>query len=87
MPIIDWYLYDVINLLIIIKHNMIYQITLIVFMLFFVCLQAEPTNDDDITKKIPGYDLSYANRAYAGYLKTESELRKLHYVFLEGDGG
>jgi len=37
--------------------------------------------------KIPGYDDSFTNRAFAGYLKTESELRKLHYVFLEGNKG
>jgi hypothetical protein len=60
---------------------MIYLIAVAFSLLFVVHVQAEPTADL-ITEKIPGYDNSYANRVYAGYLKTDSDLRKLHYVFL-----
>ena len=65
---------------------MICHLAVTLSLLLLVYVNGEPAADA-ITNKIPGYDESYNNRAYAGYLKTESDLRKLHYVFLEGDGG
>ena len=38
--------------------------------------------EDDKIIQIPGYPSSFTNRAFGGYLPTESEQRKLHYVFV-----
>ena len=43
--------------------------------------------DDDKLSQIPGYPSSFANRAFAGYLSTDSDSRKLHYLFLEANQG
>lgn len=42
---------------------------------------------DLITEGIPGYPLDFKPRAFAGYLSTSSNSRKLHYVFIESYKG
>jgi serine carboxypeptidase-like clade 1 len=42
---------------------------------------------DDKLSQIPGYPSTFRNRAFAGYLNTDSNDRKLHYVFLEANQG
>ena len=46
---------------------------------------SEPSDDSII--KIPGYPKEFTNRAFAGYLETESNLRSLHYIFVESNSG
>lgn len=38
--------------------------------------------EDDKIAGIPGYPQNFNASIYAGYLKTSSDLRKLHYVFI-----
>ena len=47
----------------------------------FLFSNATAAFDDDKIDQIPGYPSGKVT-AYAGYLSTESSLRKLHYVFL-----
>jgi hypothetical protein len=43
--------------------------------------------DDDKIDMIPGYPDDLGLKYYAGYLKTSSPLRKLHYVFIQSYKG
>ena len=56
-------------------------------LLALIAIHAYSEPSDDRLDKIPGYPPSFSNRAFAGYLNTESDLRQLHYVFLEGNKG
>ena len=55
-------------------------ITIFLFLITIHHINAEPT--DDKLSQIPGYPSSFQNRAFAGYLRTDSDLRKLHYIFI-----
>lgn len=52
--------------------------------LLVVCL-SEPADDE--LAGLPGYPSTFTNRVFAGYLSTSSELRSLHYVFVEHSSG
>ena len=58
-------------------HNLIIFITLI----FIIHFTSTAPTDDQIVN-LPGYPDDFNARIYAGYLKTSSSLRKLHYVFI-----
>lgn len=53
--------------------------------IIIVIVQSEPSEDK--LSQIPGYPTSFSNRAFAGYLSTDSDSRKLHYLFLEANQG
>lgn len=58
---------------------------LLIIIILIIAIHSDPTEDK--LSQIPGYPSSFANRAYAGYLNTDSESRKLHYIFLEANQG
>jgi carboxypeptidase C (cathepsin A) len=64
---------------------MIRLLTPSLFALLLALAVTEPAEDK--LSQLPGYPSSFQNRAYAGYLSTDSELRKLHYIFIEADTG
>lgn len=60
-------------------------VKLIFVVVFIIIARTEPQEDQ--LDQIPGYPVDFRNRAFAGYLKTSSDLRKIHYVFLESNKG
>jgi carboxypeptidase C (cathepsin A) len=58
---------------------------LFVFSLAFNTGTAAP--EDDKIAGIPGYPPDFNASVYSGYLKTSSDKRKLHYVFIENYKG
>lgn len=67
---------------------MIYPFTLYfltTITLLTTLIRTEPA--DDKIALLPGYPPDFQNRVFAGYLSTQSDLRKLHYVFIEGNKG
>ena len=67
---------------------MIYPLILMTLVILGLVIQlglAEPAEDK--LSQIPGYPSSFENRAFAGYLSTESQMRRLHYIFVEGNKG
>lgn len=58
---------------------------LLIMALVITIVKGEP--EEDKLSQIPGYPTTFTNRAYAGYLSTDSDSRKLHYVFLESSQG
>ena len=61
------------------------SISLLLLITIMIITNAEPSEDK--VSSVPGYPSSFQNRVFAGYLKTESDLRKLHYIFIEGNQG
>ena len=55
-------------------------VRILALLLTLPLLISEPT--DDKLSQIPGYPSSFQNRAFAGYLHTDSDMRKLHYIFI-----
>lgn len=62
----------------------------IVNLLIILCALTIPgwcEPDGDKVTALPGYDKSFTNRAFAGYLNTSSDARMLHYLFVESNSG
>ncbi len=57
---------------------------IITFLLSISALRA--AIDKDLMTTVPGYDSAYTGKVYSGYLETDSQDRKLHYIFLESTG-
>jgi carboxypeptidase C (cathepsin A) len=60
------------------------------FLLAILCLVLKACNaapEDDKIAGIPGYPPDFNASVYSGYLKTSSDKRKLHYVFIENYKG
>jgi len=65
------------------QENRLFLITLIAILA--VVSFAAPVRD--LVKHVPGYPEDYPTKIYSGYLDTDSEDRKLHYVFVESKNG
>lgn len=62
---------------------MLIFITIICLNIYII--KADPQSDK--IAGIPGYPSDFNASVYAGYLKTSSDQRKLHYVFIENYKG
>jgi hypothetical protein len=57
------------------------------FLFAFVTLTISSPPEDLITDGIPGYPSTFNQRVFSGYLSTSSDLRKIHYIFIENYKG
>lgn len=67
------------------KHNAnrYFRSTLFLLVLIVLVFIGQSAPDADKIDMIPGYPDDLGLKYYAGYLKTSSPLRKLHYVFIQ----
>ena len=69
------------------KTNSFSRTTLYLLALIIFVFGGQCAPNDDKIDMIPGYPDDLGLKYYAGYLKTSSPLRKLHYVFIQSYKG